>query len=96
MAIENINVPWEGHSGKEVEEFIKDVIQPVLEENKELFRNFIKEHLPNLKMTPCQATYLLWVDFSYYTAVAEENSSGHLAKKCRCLWMISQKTKNFR
>ena len=26
MAIENINVPWEGHSGKEVEEFIKGEI----------------------------------------------------------------------
>lgn len=44
-----------------------DELNIYLEENKESFRNFIKEHLPNLKMTPCEATYLLWVDFSYYT-----------------------------
>ena len=32
--------------------------------NRDLIAAFLKEHLPMIKMTPCEATYLAWLDVS--------------------------------
>lgn len=34
----------------------------VIEENKELVEDFIKEHLPEIKVSPLEGTYLMWLD----------------------------------
>lgn len=40
-----------------------------LADNKQLVRDFVKEHLPEIKVVPSHATYLLWLDCS---GVAED------------------------
>jgi len=32
--------------------------------NRDMIAGFLKEHLPMIKMTPCEATYLAWLDVS--------------------------------
>lgn len=39
-----------------------DALVIYLEENKDYAANFIHTNLPMLKIAPCQATYLLWID----------------------------------
>lgn len=36
-----------------------------LEENIEITKDFFKKYIPNAKITRLEATYLLWIDFSY-------------------------------
>ncbi|MCM1213037.1 MAG: pyridoxal phosphate-dependent aminotransferase [Lachnospiraceae bacterium] len=42
-------------------------LRQYLYENKQLVREFIKENLPMIKVTPSDATYLLWLDCSAVT-----------------------------
>lgn len=44
------------------EQWLEEVID-YLEGNKEFFKNFIKEKLPQIKVIEPEGTYLLWVDF---------------------------------
>lgn len=53
------------------EEWLND-LNKYIEENKKLFREFIKKELPNLYVVPSEATYMLWVDCSYYADNADE------------------------
>ena len=41
-------------------------------QNKEYFKNYLKENLPHLKCVSGHATYLLWVDISNYHMPSEE------------------------
>ena len=38
-----------------------------LRDNKQLVRDFIREKIPQIKVVPSQATYLLWLDCSQMT-----------------------------
>ncbi len=44
-----------------------DELNLYLEGNKQLFRDYLVKELPHLHMTESEATYLLWIDASYYT-----------------------------
>lgn len=37
-----------------------------LANNYEILKSFIKNHLPNVFVTPLEGTYLCWLDFTYY------------------------------
>ncbi|MBQ2580513.1 MAG: aminotransferase class I/II-fold pyridoxal phosphate-dependent enzyme, partial [Ruminococcus sp.] len=39
-----------------------DELRAYLYENKQLVRNYLKAELPEIRLTPSQATYLLWLD----------------------------------
>lgn len=39
-----------------------DELRDYIEENKKIAAAFIEEHLPNVKLVPSDATYLLWLD----------------------------------
>ena len=43
-----------------------------LADNKQLVRDFVNEHLPEIKVVPSHATYLLWLDCSGVTENAAE------------------------
>ena len=43
-----------------------DELNAYLLKNKEYVREFLKNNLPNVKLVSGQATYLLWLDISYY------------------------------
>ena len=43
-----------------------------IEENKKVFKELVKKELPNLYVVPSEATYMLWIDCSYYTENADE------------------------
>ena len=40
--------------------------------NKRLVRSFVKQHLPEIKVVPSEATYLLWLDCGEITEDAGE------------------------
>ena len=44
-----------------------DALRQYLAENKALIGDFIKNNLPQVKVTPSHATYLVWLDFSRIT-----------------------------
>ena len=39
-------------------------LREVLYENKQIVKNYLEEEIPVLKLVPCDATYLLWIDCS--------------------------------
>lgn len=43
-----------------------DEVREYIYQNKQYFINFIKENIPHLHVVDSHATYLLWVDISYY------------------------------
>lgn len=47
-------------------------LRQYLYENKQLVREFVKENLPEIKVVPSNATYLLWLDCSAVTEDARE------------------------
>ena len=55
-----------------------DALRNYLYENKQIVKKFISEKLPEIRLVPSEATYLLWLDCS---AVTE--NSGQLAKDIR-------------
>ena len=52
-----------------------DELRQYLYDNKQFVRSFIKAELPQIKVVPSQATYLLWLDCSRITQDAQELSS---------------------
>ena len=50
-------------------------LRQYLYDNKQFVRSFIKAELPQIKVVPSQATYLLWLDCSRITQDAQELSS---------------------
>ena len=52
------------------DEWIKELNEYLLI-NKNYLYSFIKERLPHLKCLPSRATYLLWIDISYYSSSSE-------------------------
>ncbi len=42
-----------------------DELREYIQENKKYVNNFLKEELPELKLVPSEATYLLWIDCSH-------------------------------
>lgn len=48
------------------EAWVRD-LNAYLYENKQLVSTFIAEELPHLYLVPSEATYLLWIDISYYS-----------------------------
>ncbi|MBH1940619.1 pyridoxal phosphate-dependent aminotransferase [Mobilitalea sibirica] len=56
-----------------------------LEENLEFTRNFLKEHLPQIKLVEPQGTYLLWLDFS--TLNLSEKALEDLIVRRAKLWL---------
>ncbi len=42
-----------------------DELCAYIEENANCVRNFLQEHLPEVKMVPLEGTYLAWLDFGY-------------------------------
>ncbi len=53
------------------EEWLEDV-REYLAENKKTVRGFMEQRLPDIRVVPSQATYLLWLDCSRITADAGE------------------------
>lgn len=53
------------------DEWIKELNQ-YLYNNKNYLYSFLKERLPHLKCLPSKATYLLWIDISYYSSSSEQ------------------------
>ena len=49
-----------------------DQLNAYLYQNKEYVREFIKKNLPHLKVVSGHATYLLWIDISYYQIPSDE------------------------
>lgn len=41
-------------------------VNDYIDKNIEYISNFIKEHMPNVKMVPSEGTYLVWLDFREY------------------------------
>ena len=49
-----------------------DELIPYIENNKNYFKNYIEERLPHIHVVPSEATYLLWVDISFYSNDGDE------------------------
>lgn len=56
-----------------------DQLREYLFENKKCVREFISKELPELKLIESEATYLLWIDCSYYKDI--EDPAGYIRKK---------------
>ena len=52
------------------EEWVEELNQ-YINENKQLWMNYIKQYLPQLHIVPSHATYLVWMDISYYSKDAD-------------------------
>ena len=68
------------------DEWIKE-LNEYLFINKNYVYSFLTERLPNLKCVPSKATYLLWIDISYYSNNSEEFSKE--LKEKYGLWVSS-------
>ena len=64
-----------------------DSLMDYLEANKAYVEDFIKEHLPILKVLPCEATYLLWIDCRDLK-MTQEDMMHFFIHKCK-LWVHS-------
>ncbi|MCU7619299.1 pyridoxal phosphate-dependent aminotransferase [Chryseobacterium sp. PBS4-4] len=51
-----------------------DELKIYLWDNYQFLLNFCKEHLPNIKVIPLQATYLVWLDCSFFNKTSDELS----------------------
>ncbi len=49
-----------------------DELNQYLSNNKQVVSSFIKNNLPHLCLINCEATYLLWIDISYYSSNCAE------------------------
>ena len=49
-----------------------DALKIYIENNIKLCRGFLEQHLPKIKLSEPEATYLLWLDFSAYNLEQEE------------------------
>ncbi|MCB5254920.1 MAG: putative C-S lyase, partial [Candidatus Cloacimonetes bacterium] len=43
-----------------------DALKEYLKANRDYVAAFFAEHLPKVKMSPCEGTYLAWLDFREY------------------------------
>lgn len=48
-----------------------DQLNEYLLNNKQYVKDFLKKNLPNVKLVSGQATYLLWLDISYYGLISD-------------------------
>jgi cystathionine beta-lyase len=64
-----------------------DELKIYLWENYQYLLKFCKKHLPNIKVIPLQATYLVWLDCSYFNITSDELSKILLEKEK--LWINS-------
>lgn len=53
------------------EEWVEELNQ-YIQENKKLWVDYIKQYLPQLYVVPSHATYLIWMDISYYAKNADD------------------------
>lgn len=56
-----------------------DQLREYVYDNKLYVRDYIKEHIPSLKVIDSEATYLLWIDCSAYSGI--ENLAEYIRKK---------------
>ncbi len=49
-----------------------DELNQYLSKNKQEVASFLKNNLPHLNLINCEATYLLWIDISYYSSNSVE------------------------
>jgi cystathionine beta-lyase len=47
-------------------------LKAYLQENRDLLANYLAKELPRVKMSPCEGTYLAWLDFRDYALSDEE------------------------
>ena len=62
-----------------------DELLTVLEENRRLMAGFLADRLPEVKMTPLEATYLPWLDFRFL-GLTPEAQARFMAEKARCFF----------
>lgn len=64
---------------KYVEEWLDDLLK-YIHRNIDFTSEFIRNHLPDIKFTPIEATYLAWLDFSGLKKIADRNRRHHFAQ----------------
>lgn len=62
-----------------------DELLTVLEENRRLMAGFLADRLPEVEMTPLEATYLPWLDFRFL-GLTPEAQARFMAEKARCFF----------